>query len=182
MRPVRWLIVACGAALVLAGAPAWPQTDATSFEVGLAGGLGGALDADPGSGLDATTLQLRFSWVTDLHTKLAIRAGTLDFGADEQLELLTDAELQYLTIAGEYHFRDRFYDSALFLGLGYYELSGLRDGVDASDSNVGFFLGALGDFPLTRRLSFTIELSGHYAEVERVQLFLLGHAGLSFHF
>jgi hypothetical protein len=39
-----------------------------------------------------------------------------------------------------------------------------------------------GEFPITRWLGFQVELSGHYVDFDRANLFAMGHAGVVVHF
>ena len=64
-------------------------------------------------------------------------------------EGLRDAELTFLTIAGEYRFRQPSYDFGIYLGLGGYELAGddFFEG-EVDDRGLGLALGFTGDFDL----------------------------------
>lgn len=165
---------------LLIAAPVSGQ-DSYSFTASLLGSLGGSLDADPDAGLGNTGFQLNFAWVTDVNTHVVARAGELTF-SDEQLDQLTDPELRYITLAGEYKFDEHYFRSGLFLGLGYYELEGLSGLTTVDDTAIGLTGGATGEFQITRRFSILLELSLHFADLEGPQLFAIGHGGLAFHF
>lgn len=169
-------------ALLLAPAAASAQ-ESYNFSVGLLGGLGGSPDADPGDSLTNTGYQLNLTMVTEPQTHVGIRAGQLQLDKDEVFGSLTDADLSYVTVGGEYRFRESFYESGLFVALGGYRLEGTGlDLRDKSDTALGLSIGVTGEFEITRWLGFLVELSGHYADLDETQIFGMGHAGLSFHF
>ena len=152
-----------------------------SFTASLLGGFGGSLDADPDPGFGNQTFQLGFSWITQPRTSVGLRLGSVDFG-DETLDRVTDADLTYLTIAGEYRTRDRFYDSGVYIGLGVYSMDALASTGSVSEEAVGLTIGVSGDFPVTPRWSVLIELAGHYAELDQTQLFVNGLVGVAYRF
>lgn len=154
-----------------------------NFTVGALGGLGGSVDADPGDSLTNTGFQLNLSMVTEPHTHVGFRLGKLGLDEDEFFGSLLDAELTYATVGGEYRFRESYYESGIYIGLGGYRLEGTAfDGRDKSDTAVGLAIGATGEFPLTRHLGVLVELSGHYADFDEAQFFVMGHAGVAIHF
>lgn len=154
-----------------------------NFTVGAMGGLGGSVDADPGDSLTNTGFQLNLTMVTEPSTHVGFRLGNLALDDDELFGSLSDAELSYATIGGEYRFREPYYQSGLFVGLGGYRLEGTAfDGSDESDTALGLSIGATGEFPLTRWLGVLVELSGHYADFDEAQFFVMGHAGFAVHF
>ncbi len=185
--PARLLIWLAPVAL-LAGLLALPgaasaQDDRYSFHASASLGIGGSLDANPDPGFDGESFQLGFSWVTQPRTRVGIRVGQLDFGAEEQLENLLGAELSWVNISGEYRYWDRFYESGIFVGLGLYDMDGLAlDGSDGSDEAIGIVVGVTGDFPITQHFSAQIELAGHWAELDGTQLFGTLHGGVSYSF
>lgn len=146
------------------------------------GSLGGALGVEePDPGIGNTGFQAGFSWVVQPQTNVVTRIGRLDFSG-EQLEGLFDPTLTFVTIGGEYTYQESYYKSGIFLGVGFYDLDGQAVAGPSDDSSVGVVLGVSGDFPLTSSLSFVAELSAHYADLDRVQLFGFFHAGIAFHF
>ena len=169
-------------ALALGGAPAAAQEPYT-FTVGALGGLGGSLDAEPGDSIDNSGVQVNLGMVTQAATHVVVRLGRLDLDSDTVFEDLTGAELTYATIGGEYRFRHSFYDSGLYAALGAYRLEGttVLVGDDADETAVGLGVGVTGEFPITRWLGVQVELSGHYVDFDRAQLFAMGHAGLVVH-
>jgi hypothetical protein len=168
--------------VLLAPAAAVHASEARNFTVFGTAGLGGPLDADqPDPGLDNGTFQLGFSWVTQPQARVGIRLGSADLG--DALEQLTDPTLDWLTIGGEYRYNETYFESGLYLGLGYYRLDGELGGVSEDESAVGVVLGATGEFPITPMFSIVGELSLHWADLERAnQLFGFFHAGLAVSF
>jgi hypothetical protein len=153
-----------------------------TFTAGLLGGIGGSLDAEPGDDLGNTGFQLNLAMVTEPRTHLGLRLGKLGLDGEDLFGSLTDAELSYATIAGEYRFPQIYYDSGVYLGLGGYRLEGNRFGRDETDTSIGLAVGVTGEFRVTRWLSVLIELSGHYADFDEAQFFAMGHGGLAVHF
>lgn len=147
-----------------------------NYSVALMGGLGGSSDADD-SNLDNFGWQARFAMELELHTLFSVRAGQLALDTDSAL---FDSDLSYLTVAGEYRFPAGFYESGLFLGLGAYDLTG--DLLVEDETAIGLTLGTSGDFRVTDRVTVIVEFSGHYADLDYAQIFLMGHAGVSFRF
>ncbi len=154
-----------------------------SFTASLAGGISGALDADPDVGLGNLNLQAGFSWVTGIKRLVGVRLGRMDFSS-EPLEDLAEADgLTYLTIAGEYRFRDNYYDSGIYLGLGAYSLGGKRyDGSSEDQTAIGGVLGFTGDFRINPHYSVIVELAGHWVDLRGVQLFGNALVGVAYRF
>jgi hypothetical protein len=156
-----------------------------TYTIGVLGGLGGSLDADPGDSLTNTGFQVDFGVVTQMRTHLVVRAGILALDEDEIFGSLSEAELSYATIGGEYRVRQDMdsYDSGIYLALGGYRLEGITpSGHDSSDTSLGLALGATGELLINRWLGFQAELSGHYVDFDEANVFIMGHAGLTFHF
>jgi len=153
-----------------------------TFTAGLLGGIGGSFDADPGDDLGNTGFQLNLTMVTEPRTQVGVRLGQLALDSEDRFGSLSDAELSYVTVAGEYRFPQSYYESGLYLGLGGYRLEGNRGSEDESDTSVGLTLGVTGEFKVTRWLGVLIELSGHYADLDEAQFFGMGHGGVAIHF
>jgi len=154
-----------------------------TYTVGIFGGLGGSLDADPGDSLTNTGYQLSLGVVTQTRTHLVLRTGRLTLDEDEFFGSLRDAELTYATIGGEYRSRQDLYDSGIYLALGGYRLEGTTSaGRDSRDTSWGLSLGVTGEVPIRRWLGLQAEFSGHYIDFDEAQFFAMGHAGLAFHF
>ena len=125
--PVR--VVFAAALLICAATVPAAASDLYNFTASIFGTVGGALDVsgeDPG--VDRTGFQLGFAWVTQPKAQVGVRLGQVSMDG-EQLEGLFDPELSYATIGGEYRYRENFYDSGVFLGLGLYQLEGLAGGM-----------------------------------------------------
>jgi len=165
-------------------APAASAQELYTFTVGVLGGVGGSLDADPGGDLGNLGYQLNFSIVTEPKTHLGIRLGQMDLDVGGGFGNLDNAELTYLTVAGEYRYSKSFYQSGIYLGLGAYRLGGddLFSGENREDTSFGGVLGLTGEFELTRSFSVLVEFSGHWADLDVAQVYLLGHVGIAFHF
>ena len=128
------------AAVVLSGlgAPlaAAEQQESYTFTLGLLGGLGGALDAEPDPGLGQTSWALAAGMVTAPRTLVVVRAGRLAIEGDPAFERFAKADLEYVNIAGEYRFAQPTYDYGTYIGLGYYQMKGdlLTGGVEERDA------------------------------------------------
>lgn len=179
------LRAACALAVLALAAPgAAHAQESYTYTVGFLGGLGGSIDADPGDALDNTGFQLDLGMVIQPKNHLVLRIGQLALDSDGRFESLTDADLTYATIGGEYKYRHSYYDSGMYLALGGYRIEGddVFGGQSEEETAIGLALGVTGNFPLTRWLSVQIEVSGHYADFEDANLFAMGHGGLAVHF
>lgn len=155
-----------------------------NFTAGLLGTIGGSVDADPGDSLANTGYQANFTMVTEPRTHVGLRVGQLALDDDGVFGSLFDADLTYATLAGEYRFRQSFYDSGLYVGLGAYRLQGTDfGGNDEDQTSLGAVVGVTGEFPINRWLGVLIEFSGHYVvDFDEAQFFGMGHGGLAIHF
>lgn len=153
------------------GAPAEAQS--TAFSFGIFGGIGGSPDSD---GYDGSGFQLLAAMELSSQSITGLRFGemTMDFEVAEGVT--AEYDLSYLNVGTEYRLNADYYESGLFIGVGYYQFEGL--GVD--EDSLGLTLGVTGDFRINPRFSVVIELSGHYADFDATQFFILGHAGLVF--
>lgn len=165
-------------------APATAQAqELYSYSVGLLGTLGGSPDAKPGNSLQNTGYQVNLQLVTEPRTLVGLRAGKLSLDKDGQFNTLRDAELTYATVGGEYRARQTYFDSGVFLGIGGYRLQGTPlGGRRQRDSSWGLTAGVTSEFPINRHLGILLELSGHYADLNDVQFFVMGHGGVALHF
>ncbi len=153
-------------------------------------GVGGSIDeTDPGFG--NLNWQLGFSNVLEERTHFGIRVGGLEFGSKDRLGDLTNPDLKYITLAGEYRERPaagsgRFMETGVFLGLGYYQLNGdsIEDGQNESQKSLGLTVGVTGDLPLNRKrnVALRVELQGHWADLEAASLFAMAQVGISYRF
>jgi len=153
-----------------------------TFTAGIAGGLGGAFDLDDSQAFDHSAAQLSLGMYTADRTLTSLRAGRLSFGTDVVVDNLTDAELDYLTIGGEYRFRQAAYDFGFFLGLGGYRIDGQGLAGAEDHSALGATLGLTGDFDLTRRLSILAELDFHYVFFDETNFYGAALVGVAVHF
>ena len=169
-----------------------PSVAAQGYTVTVNGllGLGGSIDKT-GPGFGNLNWQLGFSNALDKRTHFGIRVGGLEFGSSDQLGDLTNPDLKYITLAGEYRERaaagsGRFMESGVFLGLGYYQLNGdsFEDGRSVSQKSLGLTVGVTGDLPLNRKrnLALRIEVQGHWADLEAASLFAMAQVGISYRF
>ncbi len=173
----------------LAGSSAAQTTN--RYTAGVTFGFGGATGSgSSGATVDDTYVigdrfdlgyQLLFGMEVRKGTLFAVRFGEMDVQlASLDFSSPLDSELTYLTLSGEYRLPAGSYMSGLFLGAGYYSIGGQN--VFSDDSGLGLTIGADGDFRLNDRWSILVEFSGHYADLDYAQFFIMGHAGLAIHF
>ena len=177
--------VLCAAALaaLLAAPGAASGQQLYTFTLSAAGGVGGSLDADPGDEITLGSYQLGAAIVTEPRTLVGLRYGRIGFDGDEPLESLFDADLTYLTLAGEYKFDQTFYEGGMYVGVGGYRLEGVDAlGAAQDDTSFGLAIGVTGEFPITRRIGIAVEFAGHYTDLDQAQLFATGLAGVALHF
>lgn len=153
-----------------------------NFTAGVLGGIGGSMDVEPGDGFDNTGVQVNLTMITEPRTHVGFRIGRLGLDEQELFGSLSDAELTYITLAGEYRFQESFYESGVYLGLGGYRLEGVRFEEDERDTSLGVVLGLNGEFKVSRWLGLMVELSGHYVDFDEAQIFGMVHGGLAVHF
>ncbi len=173
--------------LVLLAALAAPASlvaqDSYTFTVGLLGGIGGSFDGQGDEDFDHRALEATVAMLTNDRTLAVVRAGKLDFDDDLNFEGWVDAELMFVTIAGEYRFRQPTYDFGMYLGLGGYELAGHELGVgDQDERALGLAFGLTGDFDVTRHFSLVAEFSVHYVFLDRADLYGFALGGAAVHF
>lgn len=160
------------------------QGNPHEYTIGILGGFTGSPDADPSTDYDNFGVEGFFSMDLDVHTRFTVRVGQSTLDTDFSG---FETDLSYLTAAGEYQFSDLFYQSSIFIGLGVYKaddaLSIVDGGLVLDDENaLGLTIGTAGDFRINNRLSVIVELSGHYADFDYAQFFVMGHAGFAVHF
>lgn len=154
-----------------------------NFTVGVFGGLGGSFDADPGDSLTNTGYQVNLGLVTEARTHLVLRLGQLTLDEDEFFGSLTEAEMTYATIGGEYRVRETYFDSGIYIALGGYRLQGTAfSGDEESDTALGLAIGATGELPINHWLGIQAEISGHYVDFDEAQYFGMGQLGVVVHF
>lgn len=171
----RSLVVACLALMALGASRQAEAASGYDFSLGVLAGVGGTEETD-----SYTEQGFEVLGAMELYprTFFVVRYGQLSL--DEDGGSLGEGDLSYLTFSTEYKYNAGFYNSGLFIGLGYYDLQSDDGFID--EGSFGFNLGVTGDIPITNHLGVLIELSGHYADLESTQILLMGHAGLIFHF
>lgn len=152
----------------------------TTWTVTLSGALGGTEDAEPAPGYGMTGFQVSFAMATDVGGRLAVRYGQL--GLDDPTGAWDQADLDWATIGGEYWFGGDWFDSGMFLALGAYRLDGLREGFVADETSWGLAVGSTAEWRLSENFSINGELSGHWADFDDAQIFILGTLGVGVHF
>jgi hypothetical protein len=179
-RALGGIALAAGLLLLPEAAPA---QELYNFSAAVLGSVGGSIDAEPGDDLGNTGFQLNLAMVTDPQTHVVARFGQLGLDADEVFGSLTDADLTYLTVGGEYRFDETWYDSGIYLALGGYRLQGAEfSGQDFEDTSLGLAVGITGEFAVNRWLGVLLELSGHYVDFDEAQVFGMAHGGVAVHF
>lgn len=176
MRRLPLLALLLAFLLSTALAPTPADAEELGFTVGLVGGLGGPVDGDFG---EHTDVELQLGYLINNRDLFVVRVGQLDLDGSDDL-FPSDGELRYVTATGEYRLPEDFYLGGLFLGLGFYDLQtdfGLVD-----DSALGLTVGVNGEFPLTDRWGIVVEFSGHWADLEDENLWVMGTAGVRFSF
>lgn len=156
--------------------------DLYNYTVGVLGGIGGSFDAKPGNNLNNTGFQVNLGYVTDPGTQVVLRTGRLALDKSRFFGSLSNADLEYVTVGGEYHYHEPLYDSGVYVALGGYRLQG--DSASGRDSNDtwGVSVGFTGELPIKRWLGIQAEISGHYVNFKEAQFFGLVNAGLVVHF
>ena len=166
-----------------APASAASQQESYTFTLGLLGGVGGSFDAEPDPGLGQSSYMLQLGMVTEARTLVSLRAGKLKIDGDEGFEDYTAADLEYVNIAGEYRFAQSYYDYGVYVGIGYYRLTGdFAFGGSESESDLGVVLGFTGDFDVTRHFSIVGDLSVHYAFLDQAAIYGMANLGVAVHF
>lgn len=174
-RPVTLLLVFLAA---LAG-PA-SAIEPTTWTVTLSGALGGTEDAEPSPGYGMNGFQIGFAMATDPGGRLGVRYGQL--GLDDPTGSWDQADMDWVTMGGEYWFGGDWFDSGIFLALGGYRLDGLQQGVVADETTWGLSMGTTAEWRLSKNFSVNGELSGHWADFSDAQIFVLGTLGVGVHF
>jgi hypothetical protein len=171
----RSLVVAFFALMALGVSYQAEAASGYDFSIGALAGVGGTEETD-----SYTEPAFEVLGAMELYprTFFVVRYGQLSL--DQDSGNLPEGDLSYLTVSTEYKYNAGFYNSGLFIGLGYYNLQSDDDTLD--EGSFGFNLGVTGEIPITNHLGVLIELSGHYADLDATQILLMGHAGLIFHF
>ena len=169
------------AGLLAAGAA--HAADESTYSVGVLGGVGGSFDVDPGNSYNNSSFQLNLAMTTEPRTQVGLRLGRINLDKEAAFGSLHSADLAYVTIGGEYRFKESYYDSGVYLGLGGYRLRGTDAAGRAQEqTSVGLAVGITGEIPINRWLGVLLELSGHYVDLDEAKIWGMGHAGLTVHF
>ena len=172
--------------LLVVPTPGLGQND-YNYNVNFLIGPGGSIDEND-AGYGNLVLQLGAAVYVESNTQVALRLGRMDWGDTDLLGDLSGPQLTYVTVAGEYRDRRGFFsgalfDSALFAGLGAYNLQGTGlDGIDEDQTAVGLTVGASGDFDVSKRFAIRLEVSGHYAGLDHAKIFGMLNVGLAYRF
>lgn len=175
MRPQILILIGLLTAVLIV--PSAAQAEDRGYTLALSLTLGGTSDAEPDPGFGNLGLQATFLMETSPRVHFGIRAGQLTLEGDRDV---FDADLSYLTLVGEYRFTESYYESGLFLGLGFYDLAG--DAFFEDESSVGVTVGVTGDFRINDRWSVLGEIAGHGVDMDYANFFITGHVGLAYHF
>ena len=172
--------------ILAAGLLALPRTASAEpyiASLNLLAGVGGSIDGEPTSGFGNANFELGVAVPTDVNTVVSLRLGKLDLSKRSSFEGLTDADLEYVSVAGEYRFAENYYTSGIFMGLGAYRLGGEAASGHQDETQVGVILGVDGEFQITRRLYFLVQVAGHWVNfTHAAQMYANAQAGLAFHF
>lgn len=171
----RSLVVAWLAVMALGVSYKAEAASGYDFSLGVLAGVGGTEETD-----SYTEQGFEVLGAMELYprTFFVVRYGQLSL--DQDSGTLPEGDLSYLTFATEYKYNAGFYNSGLFIGLGYYNLQSDNDVVD--EGAFGLNIGVTGEIPITNHLGVLIEFSGHYTDLDSTQILLMGHGGLIFHF
>ncbi len=177
------ILLATLAVALVAGNPAAAQD--YTWTLSFMGGIGTALSE---SGAAEPGFQVGFGVQSEPQANIWLHAGQLDFETGTAPGAVTDGTITYVNVGGEYQFPESFYDSGVFLGLGFYDLESRRilaEGLLAprdSESVLGLVIGATGEFKITPNFVFMAELVGHILDSDDMRVLGTAHAGLAFHF
>ncbi|MCG8463179.1 MAG: porin family protein [Holophagales bacterium] len=174
MRQLRLVPPVMFAILAFLALPGGALAQDSGFTLALMGGVGGSPDSD---GYSDGNLQLLGTMKLGLKTYTELRLGRLDLSASPDLP---DSELTYLALGTDYRLDADFYSSGLVLGIGYYQLEGDSGFLD--EDGLGLHVGVLGEFSLSDHWTFLAELTGHYADLDAAQIFLIANVGIGYRF
>lgn len=179
-RRLRACLLGAAAVAALLAAPGESSAQQLyTFTLSASAGFGGSLDADPGDEITLGSYQFAAAIVTEPRTLVGVRVGRIGFDDDEPLESLFDADLTYLTLAGEYKFDQTLYEGGMYVGVGGYRLEGTDAfGSDRDDTSFGLVIGSTGEFPITPRFGVVVDIAGHFTDLDEAQIFATAQAGL----
>jgi len=181
LNPLKAASVLIIFALLAFALPTTASAEGAVYSFNIWAGVGGPLDEDD-LGLSNSSFQLGFTVQPEDQLLVGLRVGELDLSGGLVGDSI-DTSLDYATVVGEYRFTESFYESGLYIGLGVYSLDGLRlVSGSYSEESVGLVLGMSGEFILSDRVGFLLEISGHATNLDTVDTVAMGHAGLAIHF
>lgn len=180
MRKLRPPLIVVAAALFAAAV----QAQEATWTLSALGGIGTAIDEGGSAGFG---LQVGGALVVERQTNIWLRLGSLDFDTGSEPGALSDATATYLNIGGEYQFFEGYYDSGVFLGLGAYNIDATRSGAaggaaSVDDTVLGLVVGVSGEFKVTPKFAFLVEVAGHVLDSDDAQILGTAHAGVAWHF
>jgi len=142
-------------------------------------GIGGSLDGQLDDGFNDLAYQLEYGLFVERKGLVVVRAGQMSVAGSPDLE----GDLTYVNIAGEYRFFDRWYDSGVYAGLGWYGVG--LDNANAGfldDEGIGVVVGVTGDFSINEDWSVLVEFAGHWLDTELVRFAAAAHVGVAWKF
>jgi len=174
--------ILCMSGLFLSAPAVMAQATSYDFVASALIGVGGGLDEDD-VGFGSGTFQLGIAMPTESDILVGLRLGQMSFDSDDSVGDLTDFSLTYATVVGEYVFAESYYTSGIFFGLGAYELDATNVlGGDGSDTSAGLTLGLTGEWDVTRRWGFRVEIAGHYLASTEISTVASALAGATYRF
>jgi len=141
-------------------------------------GVAGSID-ETSTSAGNLNFQLGLEVETQALTTVGLRAGHITFG---DFSDVLDSSLNYISIVGEYREHESFFQSGLYIGLGFYSFDGIRAGESLDETTVGGVLGVDGHFRVNDRIDVLAEISLHYAPMEVFDTFANGLVGIGVKF
>lgn len=171
------LLMASSAALSAQAEPEELRIHRVGFTLGLATSFGN----DGGSeSFDNLNYELNYRFLVERDTLVGIRAGQMNF--DNGVGARSQGDISYVTVAGEYLINEGYYESGLFLGLGFYGINGDPATAQDSANAVGLTAGVTGDFKVAPAAAVLVQLVVHWTGLSDVDFIASLSAGMSFHF
>lgn len=166
---IKRLVLAVFLVLCAASLPA--QSTSFGFNVGGAESLEDGLDLNLGN----TVREVFFGTDLEMGTTFRIKAGQVEFDEEPRA-----GKIEYVQALIDYEFHEVFGSTTLFVGPALYRH---RPGGDLDDeSEFGLSGGVSGEFPFTRTVAFTAELTYHWVNFDDPYRFLTATGGLKVNF
>lgn len=157
--------------LVLCAASLAAQSFSAGFSVGGAESLEDGLDLNLGN----FVREIYFGTDLEMGTTFRIKAGQAEFDEEPRA-----GKIEYVQALVDYEFHEVFGSTTLSFGPAFYRH---RPGGEAGDeSEFGLSGGVSGEFPFTRTLAFTAELTYHWINFDDPYRFLTATGGLKVNF